>query len=236
MKKSVLVPGIAALGLSAFPPAMVDRADLEFTVITAPVSDGAVTVNNISRGPAPAFLKLKGVSKSGVWVIKADKAGAISFPATTLTYKQLDKMKVVTIRLEPDQSYTATVSAEIANVWLTIQPTRTKDEAGAIDPNRVWLKVVSIVTDNFPDVEVMDRDSYYLRTAWRTRNYPLSVIRSRLVLKSGSSSTLSIKIRLESERAVKALPNAQVSQESFEPYDRVLKADKETIDFLRDQL
>jgi hypothetical protein len=236
MKKSILVPGIAALGLSVSPSVTADRADLEFTVLTAPVSDGAVTVNNISRGPAPAFLKERGVSKSSVWVITADKAGAISFPATTLTYKQLDKMKVVTIRLEPDQSYTATVSAEIANVWLTIQPTRTKDEAGAIDPNKVWLKVVSIVTDNFPDVEVMDRDSYYLRTAWRTRQYPLSVIRSRLVVKSGSSSTLSIKIRLESERAVKALPNASVAQENFEPYDRVLKADKETIDFLRDQL
>ena len=47
---------------------------------------------------------------------------------------------------------------------------------------------------------------------------------------------MSIKVRLESERAVKALPNAQVSQENFEPYGRVLKADKETIDFLRDQL
>lgn len=235
MKMSILVLGIAVLGLTGSAPRAPeapDVADLDFTIVTAPEAGGAVYVNKIPKGNAPVRYTEKKVNKNGIWVISAEKAGTISYPATNYTYNQLDKMKprIVTIRLDPDQAFTETVSVEIANNWLTIAPRHTDDQ------DVVWMKIVSIVTDNFPDVEHMDRSSFYLRTAWRVRDYGLSAIRSRLIVKLGTADPLSIKIQLESQRAVKKAQSSGISAEDYLPYDRVLTKDKETIDFLRDQL
>jgi hypothetical protein len=81
----------------------------------------------------------------------------------------------------------------------------------------------------------MDRGSYYLRTAWRVREFNHLVVRNRLVVKKGVGEIFSIKVQLESEVARKK-SGSTVGDDAFKPYERVFSRDKETIDFLRDQL
>ena len=42
-----------------------------------------------------------------------------------------------------------------------------------------------MVTDDFADLEQLDRSSFYLRTAWRVRRFPHTIMRNRLVVKRG---------------------------------------------------
>ena len=93
---------------------------------------------------------------------------------------------------------------------------------------------MSLVTDNFSDLEQVDRASYYIRSAWRVREYPFRVLRRRLVVKRGVSDDFTMRVSIESQIAPRQ--GGAYRDEDFRPTRRVYRRDKETIDFLRDQL
>jgi len=202
-----------------------------FVIDTAPVKQGRISINGKFYGVAPVEVKLK-IKRNQVFVATAEKAGALSIWPREFGKKHKG---TVVVRLEADEAYRATIESDVANNWLTVTPRLTRSDDGSIDEDLVWQKIVSLVTDNFSDLEQMDRQSYYLRTAWRLRTYPYSVVRHRLVIKKGVTTDFSIKIKLESEYAVKR-GNYRPSEDSFSNSTRVFQSDKETIDFLRDQL
>ena len=138
------------------------------------------------------------------------------------------------VRLEPDRAWEETEVSEVANTWLTVSPARTRSPDGSLDEDRVWQKVVSIVSDNFSDLEQVDRESFYLRTAWRVRKFPYTTLRHRLVVKRGVTGELSVKVRLESQ--IYQGPLSDPSLDQFADHGRVFQSDKETIDYLNDQL
>ncbi|MCO4770054.1 MAG: hypothetical protein KDA24_08505 [Deltaproteobacteria bacterium] len=217
----VLVPGLA------------HAKKVKFTVDTDPVSEGRVSINGEFQGVAPVEVTMK-LPKDGVIAITAEREGALGLWAKKVLARDL--RGVIKVRLEKDDAFAATISDQVANKWLTVAPTATLGEDGKVDQDKVWQKLVSVVTDNFSDLEQMDRQSYYLRSAWRVRDFGYIVMRNRLVVKLGVSADFAIKVQLESMYAVKKNSGASVADEDFRPYDRVLKSDKETIDFLRDQL
>ena len=140
----------------------------------------------------------------------------------------------IVIRLEEDESFLATEESDVANTWVSIAPSRTVDSVGEIDEDRTWQKLVSVVTDNFSDLEQVDRASYYIRSAWRVREYAYRVLRHRLVVKRGVTEDLTLRISIESQIAPRV--NGFYRDEDFVPTRRIYSRDKETITFLRDQL
>jgi len=62
------------------------------------------------------------------------------------------------------------------------------------------------------------------------------VIRNRLVVKMGVGNNFTIKVRLESQAANKSQPNKKPQDDDFAVTNRIFEMDKETMDFLRDQL
>ena len=213
-------------GLTAFPV-----LGGKYTIDTAPVKGGRIFINGNFAGVAPVTVKQK-LKKNEVAVVTAEKAGAVSLWPASLEKNQKG---VLLVRLEQDQAFNATVESDVANKWITITPRFTKNDEGAIDEDRVWQKVVSLVTDNFSDLEQLDRDSYYLRSTWRVRVYPFSVLRHRLVVKRGFAQEVSLKVQLESQLAAKP-PNRAVTDTDYRETTRVFPQDKETLDFMRDQL
>jgi len=230
MRRPAFCAALIAAALFASPQAWGKK----FTFDTAPVSHGRVFVDDRFIGIAPVTADLK-VNKNGIMKARAEKEGAIGLWATEFGK---DQNQIVMIRLEEDEAMKQTVESDIANKWLTIDPSATGGPGKTTDEGEMWKKIVSIVTDNFSDVEQLDRSSFYMRTAWRVRRYPYSVIRNRLIVKRGVTPQLTVRVEIESQvyrYSDIQLGSQPVRDESFTPINRVYPADRDTIQILRDQ-
>jgi hypothetical protein len=206
----------------------------KFTFDTAPVQQGRVFVDGQFVGVAPVTVDLK-IGKNVIMKASAEKEGALGYWVATFSK---DQNQTVMIRLEEDESTRQTIESDIANKWLTIDPSSTGGPGKTTDEGEMWKKVVSIVTDNFSDLEQLDRSSFYLRTAWRVRRYPYAVIRNRLIVKRGVTPHLTVRVEIESQVYRFTDPQATsqpVRDELFTALNRLFPADRDTIQILRDQ-
>jgi len=203
------------------------------TFDTAPVKQGRVSVDGKFIGVAPVTVDLK-IPVNGS-VATTEKEGALGlWPAL---FDKSQKGAVV-IRLEEDQAYKQTIVSDVANKWQTIEPST------QIDEDEAWKKIISIVTDNFNDIEQLDRASFYMRTAWKVRRFAYSVTRQRMVIKRGVAEDLTVKVQIESQvhylsptAAGTSAQNAPPPRDDdYEQSNRVFAADADTLKILREQL
>ncbi|MGA3259320.1 MAG: hypothetical protein ABSE35_10600 [Bryobacteraceae bacterium] len=231
LRRNFMVFGVMALGFVA--SGSLARAT-KFTLDTAPVKQGRIFVDDKFLGVAPVTVDLK-VSRGSIMKARAEKEGALGLWPTEFTK---DQRQTVMIRLEEDEATNQTVASDIANKWLTIDPSSTGGANKVIDEGEAWKKIVSIVTDNFTDIEQLDRASFYLRSAWRVRRYTYSVVRNRLIVKRGVSSNLTIRVEIESQICRSADPlksSLTIRDEMFTENPRVYPSDQDTVRILRDQ-
>jgi hypothetical protein len=143
------------------------------------------------------------------------------------------------IRLEEDVAFKQTVVSDVANKWQTVQPIK------KISDDDAWKKIVSIVTDNFSDLEQIDKASFYLRTAWRVRRFAYTITRQRLVIKRGVTDDLTVRIQIESQiyylnptsaSGTTAQTAPSPRDEDYQASDRVFSSDAEIVRSLREQL
>ncbi len=231
VRRDYVVLGVMTFGLVvAGGPAWATK----FTFDTAPVKEGRVFVDERFLGIAPLTVDLK-VSRGSVMKARAEKEGALGLWPTEFTK---DQRQIVMIRLEEDEASQQTVASDIANKWLTIDPSSTGGANKVIDEGEAWKKIVSIVTDNFTDIEQLDRASFYLRSAWRVRRYAYSVVRNRLIVKRGVTPNLTIRVEIESQIYRSADPlgaSLTMRDEMFTENPRVYPSDQDTLRILRDQ-
>lgn len=117
---------------------------------------------------------------------------------------------------EKDDADEASIKADQANVDFSVEVNKKYDLLQA------WKLTTQIVTDYFDDIEVSDRETSYLRTAWSARSFQQKTIRSRLIIKLGNSDPLTFKIKLVSEYS--KIPGTSVkSDEQFVEWDRILR-------------
>lgn len=116
-----------------------------------------------------------------------------------------------------DDAFEASVSGiDIANNDL---PVRVRD---GLTEEEAWRQIAQIITSYFDIIEVTDRETGYLRTAWHLSSFSQATIRTRLILKTSSSNPLIFTIKIVSERAVGKGISAK-ADEKFEEWDRVLR-------------
>jgi len=121
-----------------------------------------------------------------------------------------------------DDAEEASVKTDIANIDFSV----TVNEK--LDATEAWKLVSQIVTDYFDVIEVADKETSYLRTAWGIQTFKQAVIRTRLIIKLGKSNPLTYRIKLVSEYS--NLVGASVkSDESFNQWDRILRKYENTI-------
>ena len=221
--------GTVCLVLAATAPVVAAK---RLTIDTSPVKQGRVFVDGTFVGVAPVTLQLK-LKKHQIATVTAEKAGALGLWQRDVTKNEKGP---VFVRLEENTALAETVESDVANTWLTITPRTTRQADGSVDEDAVWQRIVSIVTDNFSDLEQLDRSSFYLRTTWRVRRFPHSVMRNRLIVKRGVTDQLSVRVQLESVAVTTIDTDAEIDLERFSPTSRVFLSDEATIDYLRDQL
>ena len=149
----------------------------------------------------------------GIFVIFLFMAYASSAPRQVFT-PNVPANKINTI--QKNDAEEASIKTDQANVDFSVEVNKKYDLLQA------WKLSTQIVTDYFDDIEVSDRETSYLRTAWSIKSFQQTTVRTRLIIKLGNSDPLTFKIKLVSEYS--KYPGASVkSDEQFIEWDRILR-------------
>ncbi|MFT4801548.1 MAG: hypothetical protein ACI93N_001322 [Flavobacteriaceae bacterium] len=136
--------------------------------------------------------------------------------------------KTYYIEMKADDSYDASIQTDIANIDIAIP-------INVMDKDTAW-KVINRIVLNYIDViEMTDKETGYLRTAWSLKAFMQNTIRTRVIIKESSSDPLVFKVKLISEES--NLPFTSVkSDELYKEWDRVLRSYSDIISELQARL
>lgn len=127
------------------------------------------------------------------------------------------------IELVEDEAYATSVSTDLANVKFTVVVREGMSEIDA------WKLLSQIVTTEFDVLEVIDKETGYLRTAWQVQSFNgKSTIRTRVIVSLNDSNPLKYAIKISSERA-DGIVSAK-EDEKFSEWNRILKKYKNIIE------
>lgn len=181
-------------------------------VISASESDAKIFVNGQLMGYGN--LKVK-IPKNTCSTILVMKVGFLNHMLSLCNDKLSPKpQRNYHFNMKRDDAFDASIQTDIANVDIQLNTHESED--------KTWKMISQIITSYFDIIEITDRDSGYLRTAWVSKRFVQNTIRTRVIVKLASTEPLGYKIKLVSEES--GLPLTSVKQdELFVPWDRVLK-------------
>jgi len=135
--------------------------------------------------------------------------------------------KTYYVELKKDDAYDATEATDMSNIDIEIKTNKPEMEA--------WKLISQIITSYFDVIEVTDRETGYLRTAWVVQTFEQNTVRTRIIVKLGSSDPLAYKVKLVSEQS--GQPQTSVkSDELFKEWDRILRKYKEVVNEIQTRL
>jgi hypothetical protein len=132
------------------------------------------------------------------------------------------------LELSADEAHRQSISTDLANVNFTIA---VREDITELD---AWKLLSQIVTTEFDVLEVIDKETGYMRTAWQIQGFKGSTIRTRIIVKLGDSNPLKYVMKISSERAEGAV-SVKEDQE-FEEWSRILKKYKNVIEEAQSRL
>jgi hypothetical protein len=136
--------------------------------------------------------------------------------------------KTYYIEMKADDSYDASIQTDIANIDIAIP-------INDMDKDTAWKLINQIVLNYIDVIEMTDKETGYLRTAWSLKAFMQNTIRTRLIIKESSSDPLVFKVKLISEES--SLPLTSVkSDELYKEWDRVLRSYSDIISELQARL
>ncbi|WP_319501719.1 hypothetical protein [uncultured Draconibacterium sp.] len=192
----------------------ISQVSAQKTRISTSEPDAQIFINGEKAGIGSYTLKL---DAKECYNVRATKPGFLMYE-TTLCGKKggPEAPKVFFFDMQKDDSEIASIQTDQSNVdfEIVVNPDLTEDEA--------WKLVYMIVTDYFDAIEVSDKETSYLRTAWSVQSFMQNTIRTRLILKLANSNPLTYKVKLNSEYSGSARTSVK-SDELFRPWDRVLR-------------
>ena len=118
--------------------------------------------------------------------------------------------------MKTDDAEAASIKTDQANIDFSVEVNR------KLEINDVWKRTNQIVTDYFDAIEVADKETSYLRTAWSVQSFQQNTIRTRLIIKLSKSEPLTYKVKLVSEFSGAPLTSVK-ADEQFHEWDRVLR-------------
>jgi len=212
------------------PPPLEDRLILAGRVVNvAAPAEARIFVNNKQAGIGSFTVRINDGTCAQV---RVEQAG---FLPELREYCAQDNAPVPPlddiVQLQSDESYSASVLSDQANVNITIEVGKTRTEEQA------WKLLSSIVLSHFDILENSDRETGYLRTAWVIKNYGSGavVIRSRIIVKRSSLDPLRYTVKIASERNRE--PGVSVKDdENFVPWERILNVYKDVISEMQARL
>lgn len=135
----------------------------------------------------------------------------------------------VPIDLPFDEAYGSSIQSDQANVNFTIEVGSSRT------PDLAWRTINQVILGQFDVIEITDKETGYLRTAWQTAHFNTNTIRTRVIVKHGGTSPLKYVVKIASEQS--GFPKTSVKEdEAFEEWDRILNSYKDIINEMQARL
>ena len=188
--------------------------------ISASESDASIVINGQNVGSGNYKLKLE--SKE-CYKVKVSKPGYLHYEATVCGKKAgPEAPKSIYFEMKKDDAEEASVKTDQANIDFEIEVNKDLEMLEA------WKLTTQIVTDYFDAIEVSDKETSYLRTAWSVQSFQQNTIRTRLIIKLAKSVPLTFKLKLNSEYSGSNSTSVK-ADEQFRDWDRILRKYKNVI-------
>jgi len=195
-------------------------------LISCSETDASIFSNGVKVGTGQAEIIVLG---SSCVTINIRKIGFLDIEETICNKKGFPKPpKSKYFEMITDPAYDASVQTDIANTDIEIVLNTERSEIDS------WKIINQIITGYFDVIEIADRETGYLRTAWNLHTFDNVNIRTRFIVKIGSLNPLSYKVKLVSEIAESG--TSVKSDHKFSEWDRVLRTYETIIDQLVSRL
>ena len=142
--------------------------------------------------------------------------------------------KTIAYKMDKDEFYLNSFnsgdgSLEMANNWfeITVRDGLTEDQ--------IWKKLMSIVSNNFDNIEIRDKSAGWIRTAWAKTMFETQVVRTRLEIKINTDIEEEITYRVRISSEVNNDPDCS-GDDCFEKSERILKKYAEVLNELQNKL
>lgn len=117
------------------------------------------------------------------------------------------------IKMEVDEAYTSSVSTQVANVDITLKVSSPGIES--------WKALNNVILTYFDVIELTDKETSYLRTAWAIQVFNSTIVRTRFIVKNDVSG---YKVKLISEISEPISVNTDVkNDQKYREWDRILR-------------
>jgi hypothetical protein len=155
--------------------------------------------------------------------VTAEKEGSISVQKNYCNQDNAPIIPVVdNIELDMDETFTMSSASDSVNINTIIEINPNHSEAEA------WKMMSQIVMNVFDVIEVTDKATGYLRTAWSVKSFPNNTIRTRIIVKVADSSKLKYAVKLCSEASGKRGSSAN-DDSLYSEWKRVLTPYKDLL-------
>ena len=193
---------------------------------------------NLSVTPASANIKLGDRTVAqGIYSLLIAQGGCATVVMQAKSYATMKRQfcdsdnppAQVSIDLPFDESYNSSVQSDQANVNFTIEvnPKLSADQA--------WRIVSQVVLGKFDVLEITDKETGYMRTAWEVTKFNHSIVRTRVIVKLGDETPLKYVVKVNSEHSDDESATVK-DDEKFQEWDRVLNSYKDLISEMQGRL
>ncbi len=177
--------------------------------------------------PSGASAEIK-IAKGSCVTVKIVKTGFLTENLSFCNKKNAVTIpKSLFVELRRDDSYDASLKTDFANKDIEIRTSKPESDA--------WRLLSQIITSQFDIIEITDKETGYLRTAWAVQTFKGNTIRTRMVVKLGSNDPLYYKIKVMSEQSGEPGTSPK-SDERFQEWDRVLRKYEGLVNEIQDRL
>lgn len=186
----------------------------QVVIVSASEPDAKIIVDGQNLGTGT--LKVK-VPRELCVNVKIQKPGFLKYEQTYCHKRGMAPVpKKQYFDMKKDDAEEASIKTDQANIDFAIEVNK------KLSVNDAWKLTNQIVTDYFDAIEVADKETSYLRTAWSIQSFLQNTIRTRLVIKLSKSEPLTFKIKLVSEYSGNSGTSVK-ADEQFHDWDRVLR-------------
>lgn len=188
-----------------------------------------VSININGRVVAKGSFNMK-IPKGECIEVTGEKDGALPVKKSYCNQDNAPALPAIdTLRLVVDQTFALSSPADYVNINNIVEINPATKEADA------WKLMSQVVMNYFDVIEVTDKATGYLRTAWVVKSFSNNTIRTRVIVKVADSSTLKYVVKLCSEISLKSGSNAN-DDASYTEWNRVLVAYKNMVSDIQTRL
>jgi hypothetical protein len=215
-------------------PPVTDKINLSDREIAIRVPEGSIVrVNGKEVGNSDYTLKL---GKGSEAMVEVEKKGYVTY-MTTLYNNESQAEPPVFIALSEgspefpeDESFTSSTESDIANrdFVLSIPVGMTEDDA--------WRIIAQITQTYFDELQQIDKETGYIRTAWVYKRYVNRTVRTRLIIKINNREPLKYSVKISSEENSDRTKLDSRDDDDYKPWSRVLNQYKDIISEMQARL